>query len=37
VKSHHPHAARRMAEQVLDAAAHHLSGFVREGDREDLT
>ena len=36
VERHHPHRARRMPEQQLDALAHLLRGLVREGDREDL-
>ena len=36
VERHHPHRARGVAEQQLDALAHLLCGLVRERDREDL-
>jgi hypothetical protein len=36
VEGHDPHAARRAAQQQLDALAHLLRGLVGEGDRQQL-
>ena len=36
VEGHHPHRARRAADEQLDALAHLLRGLVGERDREDL-